>query len=250
MNFCRSMWLVLLGCTWSVAAPQIMAAEATPEQILEQADRARFPADDFLVDVNVTNTVPGKQPELHQYQVMSKGNTRTLVVTVAPPAERGQVLLMKERDLWVYMPNVSQPVRLPLAQRLTGIVSYGDIARANFRGDYTPKLLRTEDVAGQPHWLLELDAVDKSVTYNRVLLWVNQSNYRPYKAEFYALSGRHMKTAFYQNFQPMGGTPRPSRLLMEDAVRKGEKSVMEYGNMVVKEIPEKTFTKDYLKKLQ
>lgn len=250
MSFSRSVSLALFGFILTVAAPQIMAAEATPEQILEQADRARFPAEDFQVDVSVTNSAPGKETDLHQYQIMSKGNTRTLVVTVAPPAERGQVLLMKERDLWVYMPNVSQPVRLPLAQRLTGLVSYGDIARANFRGDYTPKLLRTEDVGGQAHWLLELNAVDKSVTYHRVLLWVNQSNYRPYKAEFYAVSGRHMKTAYYQNFQPMGGMLRPSRLLMEDAVRKGEKSVMEYANMAVKEIPEKLFTKDYLKKLQ
>ena len=40
-------------------------------------------------------------------------------------------------------------MRLSLSQRLTGEVSNGDLARANFAGDYKPKLLRTETVDGR-----------------------------------------------------------------------------------------------------
>jgi hypothetical protein len=29
-----------------------------------------------------------------------------------PASERGQIILMKGRDLWVFMPDVSQPIRL------------------------------------------------------------------------------------------------------------------------------------------
>ena len=71
---------------------------------------------------------------------MSRGNDYTVVLTEEPAAERGQALLMRERDLWIFLPAVSQPVRLSLSQRLTGQVANGDLARANFAGDYTATL--------------------------------------------------------------------------------------------------------------
>ena len=44
-------------------------------------------------------------------------------MTTEPASERGQIMLMKGHDLWMFLPSVSQPVRLPLAQRLTGAVA-------------------------------------------------------------------------------------------------------------------------------
>ena len=78
-----------------------------------------------------------------------------------PPAERGQIILMKGRDLWVFMPEVSQPVRISLAQRLTGQVANGDLARANFAGDYNPKIIGTEKIGTDTFQILELIAVDQ-----------------------------------------------------------------------------------------
>lgn len=77
-----------------------------------------------------------------------------------------------------------QSVRLSLAQRFVGQASNGDLARANFVGDYHPTLIGTEKVGNDAFYLLELTAVDRSVTYQRVRYWVEQGNYRPYKAEF------------------------------------------------------------------
>ena len=148
------------------------------------------------------------------------------------------------------MPDVSQPIRLGLAQRLTGEVSNGDLARANFSGDYTPRVLRTEKVNGEDHHVLELTAVDRGVTYARVLLWVNSNNSRPHKAEFYSISKRLMKTCTYENFKTMAGKIRPTRLVMVDALKPGEQSVMEYGQMKLRDLPDRVFTKEYLKKLQ
>ena len=93
-----------------------------------------------------------------------------------PASERGQIMLMKGRDLWVFLPNVSQPVRLSLSQRLTGQVANGDLTRANFAGDYMPKILRTDTIDGQAYHVLELSAVDRGVMYQRVIYWVRKSN--------------------------------------------------------------------------
>jgi hypothetical protein len=36
---------------------------------------------------------------------------------------------------------------------------------------------------------------------------------------------------------------------MQDALRKGEESVLDYSSMVLKDLPDKVFTRDYLKRL-
>ncbi|MFA9439665.1 outer membrane lipoprotein-sorting protein [Uliginosibacterium sp. sgz301328] len=218
--------------------------------IVEKADRVRFPADGFQVDIAITSKVPDQAPEVRKYRVLSKGNDNTIVMTTEPAAERGQVLLMKARDLWLFMPNVSQPVRLSVAQRLTGEVAYGDLARANFAGDYNPKVLRTDTIDGEAYDVLELNAVDRGVTYAKVIYWVRQSNSYPYKAEFYSLSGRLLKSCRYENFKSLGGKVRPTRLVMEDALKQGEVSVLEYDAMKPRDLPDHVFTKEYLKKLQ
>jgi outer membrane lipoprotein-sorting protein len=218
--------------------------------ILEKSDQIRFPAEGFQVEVKVATTAPGETAELRKYRILSKGNESTVVQVLEPASERGQVLLMKGRDLWVFMPSVSQPIRLGLAQRLTGQVANGDLARSNFTGDYTPKILRTDTIGGEKYNVLELTAVDRGVTYHKVIYWVKQSNFWPYRAEFYSLSDRLLKTARYENFQTMLGKPRPTRLVMEDALRKGEQSVLEYSAMKLRDLPDRVFTKDYLQRLE
>lgn len=245
---------VLIVAVWQIFGnPSISYATTypniTPEQIVLNADHIRFPTKGFQVDVKITTIRPEKEPEVKEYRVLSKGNDRTLLMTTLPAIDRGNILLMRDHDLWAFLPNLSQPVRLPLAQKLTGEVANGDLARANFSGDYEPSLVRTEEIEGNSYYVLELMSARRGVTYNRVLYWINQANNRPYKAEFYTLSNRLIKTCLYKNFSKFGGAIRPTQLVMEDALHKGERSIMEYRDMQLRNLPDKIFTKDYLKKL-
>lgn len=239
------------ACTPAIAQPAEVADEdALAKSIVEKADLVRFPNHGFEVGVTITTTKPGESEEARRYRILSKGNENTIVLVIEPASDRGQALLMKSRDLWIFLPTVSQPVRLSLSQRLTGQVANGDLARANFAGDYQAKLLRTEKIDGEPTHVLELTAVDRGVAYHRVLYWVSQSNFRPHKAEFYSLSDRLVKTCLYQNYQQMAGRARPTRLVMQDALRKDEQSVLDYAGMQLRDLPDRMFTKDFLKRLE
>jgi len=130
--FIASMQVVQL----SVAA---VNEEESAQPLLEKADQIRFPREGFQVDVSIKSTGPDKEPEIRKYRILSKGNENTVIMIIEPAAERGQMMLMKARDLWVFLPSVSQPVRLSLGQRLAGQVANGDLARSNFTGDYTPR---------------------------------------------------------------------------------------------------------------
>src|SRR3569623_3188339 len=173
---------LLLCAAFMVAAPGAYAAADEAEQarqLVERADHIRFPRESFQADVTITNSGESSGADVHKYRIHSKGNEDTLEPTTEPPSERGQIMLLKGRDLWVFMPAVSQPIRLPLAHRLTGQVANSELARANITGDYTPKILRKDSVEGNWYWVLELTAVDHGVTYDRVLYWINQADNRP-----------------------------------------------------------------------
>ena len=235
------------------AAPAAPAAPANDDEaagLVQRADAIRFPRESFQTEIVVRNLSDGVEKDARTFRVLSRGNENTIVLTLEPATERGQALLMRARDLWVFMPSVSQPVRLSLAQRLTGQVANGDLARANLAGDYIPTVAGTETIEGQAAVVLDLKAVDRGVTYARVRYWVGERDSRPLKAEFYALSGRLLKTARYEEFRQMAGAVRPTRLVMEDALKKGEISVLTYENMNVRDLPERMFTREYLRRLQ
>lgn len=254
----RRSWMRLAGAAAAFlffsAVPGISQANEEPDAaakaILQRADEIRFPSTGFEVAVRIRSIEAGGTPEVREFKVLSKGNENTIVLTTAPAAERGQILLMKARDLWLFVPNVSQPVRLSLSQRLTGVVSNGDIARANFSGDYTPKVVGSETIDGQAYHVLELTAIDRSVTYQKVKYWVKQAGNAPLKAEFYSLSGRLLKTCSYEDYKQLGGKVRPTKLVMVDALKEDTRSFMDYEDMKSRDLPDKVFTKEYLKKLE
>jgi outer membrane lipoprotein-sorting protein len=224
-------------------------ADTDPDNILRKADLMRFPTGSYQVTVTVTTTRNEIGPDIRVYRVLSKQNDKSIVMTLEPAIDKGQILLMREDSLWAFLPNVSQPVRLPLSQKLTGQVANGDLARAKFYGDYEPGLIGIETIDGEKYYLLELIANSHGATYHRILYWVNSTNYRPYKAEFFSVSNRLLKTCQFSTFRLVEGTLRPTRLIMTDALKQGERSVLDYTDMVKRKLPDKVFTKDYLKKL-
>ncbi len=229
---------------------QLPIADVEALKIVTRADEIRFPRESFQTEIAVRNLSTGAQNDERKFRVLSRGNESTIVLSTEPVSERGQALLMRGRDLWIFMPSVSQPVRLSLAQRLTGQVANGDLARANLAADYTPTIIGHEDLDGQPTVVLSLTAVDRGVTYSKVKYWVAEKDNRPLKAEFYALSGRLLKTARYEEFKEMAGRLRPTRLVLQDALKEGEVSVLTYETMNIRDLPERMFTREYLRRLE
>jgi len=243
---------LLCSAGMALAAFACAAAAQQPpsaQDIVKRADEARFPQEGFEVLVSIRTLQAERVREERLFKVLSKGNENTVVMPLQPAAERGQILLMKANDLWMFLPRVSQPVRLSLAQRLVGQVSNWDIARANFAGDYNAKLVGSERLGGDNLYVLELAATSRSVTYQRVRYWVRQADFRPYKAEFYSLSDRLLKTCEYRDYKALGGKVRPTRLVMVDALNKGEYSTLDYSAMKLRELPDQIFSKEYLRRL-
>ena len=218
-------------------------------EILRQVDEIRNPQEDYSIGVKVKSLKPGKSPTESALQVFVKGRDNALVQTLSPATDRGRVLLMKQTAMWVYLPTIAKPLRIPLRERLLGEVSNADIARANFTGDYDGVLETTEQTATGEFYVLKLSARNQEVPYAAVKLWAETKSFRPFQAEFYGLSGKLLKTCLYREYKEFGGKIRPTRLVMNDPLIKEQYTVIDYHNLKIEPIPEKYFTDDYLKKL-
>lgn len=226
------------------------AALAAPsaDEVLAKSDEVRNPQIDYTIDVKIVSNKPGKTPQTSTFEVKVKGKDKTVVRTITPVVDRGRILLMSENNFWAFLPRVSKPLRISLQERLTGDVANGDLARANFTGDYTPSIKGTETIEKTNYTILDLKAKREDVTYGRVVLWVENGTNKPSKAEFYAFSGRLLKTCTYENYAKVHDRQRPTRITMRDAIAKDQYSVLDYSNVKVAPLPEKFFTKDYMKK--
>jgi outer membrane lipoprotein-sorting protein len=243
----RSIGLVVaaalsLGLTGAAAADDA-------EDIVRKADQVRRPGESFIWKVTVTSTERDKTPAIDGFEVFVKGTRRSFVKFVAPARNLGRSLLALDRDLWIYLPDAGKPVRIPLAQRLVGQVANGDLARVDYAGDYDVTLVATETVDGVACHVLDLKARTKDVTYAAIRYWVARDEPRPVKAEFYAGTGTLLKTGSFDPPRELGGRRLVTRLTFTDAIRKDRTSVMEFGEVKVRDLPDKYFDKNYMKTL-
>jgi outer membrane lipoprotein-sorting protein len=213
--------LMTLAATLAIAAN---AAES-PDSIVKKVDDIRNPADNYFMKVEIKDS--GSDTNRWVYDVSLSGNTKTLIKTVEPAREQGRNFLMLEQDMWAFLPNLGRAVRVSLSQKLNGQASNGDISRMRWTGDYT-SIIEKETPT---EWTLFLTANKKGLTYEKVRVWVNKSDYHPTHAEFLAASGKILKKAFYQAYKPMSGKVRPTQILIQDAVRETDKSMITILNM-------------------
>ena len=242
--------VVIISVCSTFQLKALPAAEITPRKILEYADEIRAPQTDYRVTAKIISKRPGKEDKIAVYEILMKGKDKTIIKTLEPTVDRGTSLLMLRYDLWAFLQNISKPLRISLQQRLFGEAANGDIARANFSGDYDPVLKDTVTIKGRKFYLLELTAKDERVTYHKVNLWVMKDTYYPLKGEFYAFSGKLLKTCYYTKYEKFMDKMRPARLVLDNSLVEGQKTIIDYSNMTLDDFPDRMFTKNYLKKLK
>ena len=104
-----------------------------------------------------------------------------------------------------------------------------------------------ESVGGITCHVLDLKAKTKDVTYAAVKYWVSKDGRRPVKAEFYAGTGTLLKTGTFANFKEVAGHVLVTRLTLVDAIRKDRTSTLDYGDIAIRDVPEKYFDKNFMK---
>lgn len=242
----RTSWAIALFLV-VFCSSNALTAERSAEEILAAVDSIRAPGPSFAFDLRIESRPEGKEPVIQKMSVSVKDLKKSLVRFTDPPENRGRVLLMVGQDLWIHIPSTNQPIRISPQQRLLGQVANGDVARVVYSYDYKASLVGTETFAQASCNVLELIAKTPEATYGKIRMWVDAGNNRPLKAEFYASTGKLLKTGLYDDYQRVLGKDRPMRVAITDAVRKGDVTTLEISNMRISDFPESDFAKGNLK---
>jgi len=216
------------------------AATPDAEALLKRSDTYRNGWPAYVVHVKITTFESNKADEERLYEVSQKGLEKTYVEFMSP-RDKGRHLLMLGDDMWIYLPDTSRPVRITPLERLSGDASNGDIARTNYAVDYSPVYLHTEKVGAEDCNVLELTAKRKGSTYQKIEYWLRVQDARPVKAEFYLTSGKHIKSATFDEYQQSGGKTLLHRLTLYDQIRHNSHSVLEYSGSAPRDLPDKLF---------
>jgi outer membrane lipoprotein-sorting protein len=211
------------------------------DEIIGKVDNIRNPAESYAMKVEIISSDTPK--EVSVFDVAISGNNKTVVRALAPASNRGRNLLMLDEEMWAFIPNLNRAVRVSLSQKLNGQAANGDISRMRWHGDYDAKIESESDKA----WTLFLSAKKKGLTYEKVRVWIDKSNFRPERAEYLSLAGKPLKKASFRAYRELAGKVRPGEILIEDAIRKDENSLIRVKEMTVKSFPESMFNQNNLK---
>jgi len=165
-----------------------------------------------------------------------------LIETEFPERMQGRKVLMRDSDLWLYLPSIKRATRVSLQQRLTGEVSNGDLAKTSFHEDYTQKLLK----ADRKGYQVMLTAKHKEAAYRKIKLHIDAGNFRPTLAEYYAISGKKLKSSEYGEYQPVLGMDRATRVVIRDALQPSRLSKLKFYDYRRENLDASLFAKESL----
>jgi outer membrane lipoprotein-sorting protein len=218
--------LLVLLCV--VLAWPALAIDGT--QLLQKVDRNLEP-EAYEMYRKLINIEPdGSRKEFVLYSV-KKGRDKLLALFLDPPSERDRATLRLGENMWLYIPNVGKPVRIASLQSVIGgIFNNADILRLDYATEYNVESMAEDKDAYQ----LSLKAKTNDVAYDRLKMTVDKKTVL-------------IKTLTYKDVKDFGkGIKRPATLETDSPLHKGYKSLMLYGQIRARTMPDEVFTLEYL----
>ena len=222
---------LLLSAALLMAATTLSAQSA--EDIVRRMDASQT-FDTLYVEGSMT-TVDRFGEKSSSYNSWSRGSSDFLI-EFTNVEERGQKVLRVGDELFLFYPDAEDIIPMhgaALKQSLFGDVSYEDITEdKDTLSQYDVKLLGTETLDGTECWVIEMIAVSRDVPYPKQIIKVGQEDEVLRAAEYYARSGRLLKTVTVNEIERFDdGRYVITKMVMEDQLRRGSST-----EMVVKDV--------------
>jgi outer membrane lipoprotein-sorting protein len=226
----------------------------TPGDILEKVDENRSVSTNFEMQVDLENYQKGKLSDSAVFKGFVKGLDKSMVIYTHPASMKGRKILMIKDDTWIFIPDTKKPVRLTASQRLLGQASNEDVLKIRFSYDYQAELLGEEGIAdidsnNRNCYKLDLTARRSGTAYHKMTLWVEKETFYPVKAEFFALSGKKLKTAMYSGLKEIDGRDIVTKTTIYDEVMKDDFTTIENSDLKKSDVEDRYFNKEYLQRM-
>jgi len=196
----------------------VVATAETPEEkglaIVQEMDRRGEGFQDSTADIIMTlRNKQGKESvrEIRSrvLEVVDDGD-KSLTIFDTPKDVKGTAFLnfthkVGDDDQWLYLPALKRVKRISSRNKTGSFMgsefSYEDMSSLVVE-KYTYKWLRDEEYEGQDCFVVEFYPVDKKNSgYKRQVAWIDKSEYRVWKVEYYDRKDSHLKTMTATGYQ-------------------------------------------------
>jgi outer membrane lipoprotein-sorting protein len=231
--------------TASAAAAASEVSEQVTNKILGNMEYLRgFRGTGFHFTAEVITVENGANSDQHQLEVKISDKGYALVEVLEPKNQRGRRTLLRERDLWLYLPSSANIIRIAPLQRVFGAASIADVLNVSYLNDYTVQ--SSHKTADGKLLQLSLKSKDSSATYARIDLDYDLATDRPVESRHYTASERLLKTIQYKAFHDYSGGPKIEKIAIVDGIRASSAVWMKMSEYEKAAYPDSMFTKTAL----
>ena len=226
------------------AAPP--AAPVDAAAYLKRYDDVMAPAS-YEAQVHMTAWREDGTSRTYKMRVQKAGTDKVRLTFQEPRSAVGQEMLRQGDNLWVYMPNLKRAVRLASRDSfMGGDFNNADVLRPHYEADYAGTIVDEKDGLVQ----LSLKARSADAAWDVVKLWMTAGDVtkaQPTRAEFYASSGKMLRSVQFVGVKDTGGVVRPSTITVKNELVPARHSEFAWDSLTLKtEISPQRFVLDDL----
>lgn len=240
----RSWSSILLFVTWLSGSGICLALDGA--SILKQVDRNMMP-ESFESYRKLVNIEPDGRNREYTLFTVKKGD-KVAALFLAPASEKGRATLRLGDNMWLYIPNVAKPVRITSLQSVVGgVFNNSDILQLDYSEEYDVEDIEEKDGS----YLLNLKSKNNTVAYDKLKMTVDKKAVVPTEIQCIAASGMLIKTLYFKEIKDFGGgIIRPAVLETDSPLYKGYKSILILARVKKRDLPDETFSLNFLPKLE
>ncbi len=232
-----------------------IAQDQQAYEIMKKADE-RFRGEARYAELSMEIIRPTWTREM-KIKSWSLGTDFSMMLITAPARDEGTTFLMRDREVWNYLPRVDRQIKLPpsmMSQSWMGSdFSNNDLVNeSSILTDYDHYMAGEETLEGRKCWKIRLvTKPDAPVVYDEVYVWIDQSTYNQLRIEYYGEDNELLDTMEFSDIRNMSGREIPSRMEIIPADEEGHKTVIRYEAIDFNPgITESFFTKQNMTKVR
>lgn len=226
-----------------LALPSAVQAQPRSDEVLAKANAIIAP-EAYLATMQMVAVRKDGTTRTYVFKTAKQGADKLRLTFDEPKTLSGHEILRIGDDLWRYVPSLKRSMRIASRDDFeSGDFRNADVLRVDLVHDY--KVTGMKDGGGD--WILDLAAATPQAGYDRIVYTVRKSDAMPLQQEFFASSGKKLRSLTFSNPVSFGKHVRPSRIKMINELAKGQSTDMTVQSFeLVDSIPSKTFQRESL----
>lgn len=187
----------------------------------------------------------------------SLGEDYSLILITAPARDDGTSFLMRENEIWNWLPDVNRTIKMPpsmMSQSWMGSdFSNNDLVReSSIVTDYTYEMLDDSKVSGYDCYKIEMiPKPDAPIVWAKVISYISKDEYLNLRVEYYDEDDTMVRTMTGSDVRELGGRLIPSKMEMIPVEEEGNRTIITYQDIEFDiDISERFFSIQNMKRIQ